>query len=78
MSAPVRWTGRLSGLAPDELRSLLSRAQTDAGEQELCAQVASILAEVAERSIASRADLGENRGHLGAELLLPGVGLRAR
>ena len=49
MSTPVRWTGRLSGLAPDELRDLLCRGRADVEERELRAQVASLIAEVRAR-----------------------------
>ncbi|HET9157170.1 MAG TPA: histidinol dehydrogenase [Myxococcaceae bacterium] len=57
MSAPVRWTGRLSGLDPRELRSLLSRAGADAGERELRAEVASTIADVRARGDAALSDL---------------------
>jgi histidinol dehydrogenase len=49
MSAPVRWTGRLSGLDPRELQSLLCRARADAGERDLRAEVASTIADVRAR-----------------------------
>ena len=57
MSAPVRWTGRLSGLDPRELRSLLSRARADAGERELRAEVAWMIADVRARGDAALRDL---------------------
>jgi len=78
VSAPVRWTGRLSGLAPDELRSLLSRAQTDAGEQERCVQVASILAEVRARGDAALRDLARRFDRVSLESLeVPRAAVRA-
>jgi len=78
VTAPVRWTGRLSGLAPDELRSLLSRAQTDAGEQELCAQVASILAEVRAGGDAALRDLARRFDRVSLESLeVPRAAVRA-
>ncbi|HZW87659.1 MAG TPA: histidinol dehydrogenase [Myxococcaceae bacterium] len=57
MSAPVRWTGRLSGLDPQELRTLLSRARGDTEEDELRAEVASMLADVRARGDAALRDL---------------------
>ena len=57
MSAPVRWTGSLSGLGPQDFRSLLSRARADAGEQELRTRVASLIAEVRSRGDAALRDL---------------------
>jgi histidinol dehydrogenase len=57
VSAPVRWTGRLSALGPEDLRSLLSRARADEREQELRAQVASLIAEVRSRGDAALRDL---------------------
>ena len=57
MSAPVRWTGRLSALGPEELRSLRSRARADEREQQLRTQVASLIAEVRSRGDAALRDL---------------------
>ena len=56
MTAPVRWTGRLSALAPDELATLLRRGQ--AGEEPAVrAQVSTILAEVRSRGDAALREL---------------------
>ncbi|HVP60564.1 MAG TPA: histidinol dehydrogenase [Myxococcaceae bacterium] len=57
MSAPVRWTGPLSALGPEALRTLLSRGQVDSGERELPAKVAALLAEVRTRGDAALRDL---------------------
>ena len=57
MSAAVRWTGRLSGLGPDDLRILLSRGQADSGERDLRAQVASLIADVRSRGDAALREL---------------------
>jgi len=57
VSAAVRWTGRLSGLGPDDLRILLSRGQADSGERDLRAQVASLIADVRSRGDAALREL---------------------
>ena len=49
MTAPVRWTGPLSALGPDALRTLLCRGRVDSGERELRTQVAAIVADVRAR-----------------------------
>ena len=60
MSAVVRWTGRLSTLGPDDLRSLLSRGRAD-GERELREQVSALVADVRTRGDAALRDLGAKR-----------------
>jgi histidinol dehydrogenase len=57
MSAAVRWTGRLSALGPDDLRVLLSRGRADAGERDLQAQVALLVADVRSRGDEALRDL---------------------
>src|SRR4029078_352173 len=49
VSAPVRWTGRLSALSPEDLRGLLGRGQPGGAGEGLRAQVAALLAEVQSR-----------------------------
>ena len=78
MSAPLRWTGRLSGLAPDELRNLLSRGRADADERELRAQVAALLAEVRSRGDTALRDLARRFDRVSLDSLeVPGVVVRA-
>jgi exo-1,4-beta-D-glucosaminidase len=40
VNAPVRWTGPLSALGADALRTLLCRGHVDSGERELRIQLA--------------------------------------
>jgi histidinol dehydrogenase len=49
VTAPVRWTGSLTALGPDALRTLLCRGHVDSGERELRAKVAAIVADVRAR-----------------------------
>ena len=57
MSATVRWTGPLSALAPDALRTLLARGHGDSGERDLRAQVAGLVTEVRTRGDAALHEL---------------------
>ena len=57
MSATVRWTGPLSALAPDALRTLLSRGHGDSGDRDLRAQVAGMVTEVRTRGDAALREL---------------------
>jgi len=77
MSAPVRWTGRLSGLDPEQLRSLLCRARADEGDQ-VRAQVASLIAEVRARGDAALRDLARRFDRVSLESLeVPRAAIRA-
>jgi len=78
VSAPVRWTGRLSGLAPEELRSLLARGHAGGEEPALRAQVATILAEVRVRGDAALRDLARRFDRVSLESLeVPRLTVRA-
>jgi histidinol dehydrogenase len=78
VSAPVRWTGRLSGLGPEDFRSLLSRAREDAGEQDLRASVASLIAEVRARGDAALRDLARRFDRVSLDALeVPRAAIRA-
>jgi len=57
VSATVRWTGPLSALAPDALRTLLARGHGDSGERDLRAQVAGLVTEVRTRGDAALREL---------------------
>ena len=78
MSAQVRWTGRLSALDPEQLRSLLSRAQAADGEQELRAQVASLIAGVRARGDAALRDFARRFDRVSLDSLeVPRAAIRA-
>jgi histidinol dehydrogenase len=57
VSAPVRWTGSLSALAPEASRALLCRGRTQAEDDELRTQVAAIISDVRARGDAALFDL---------------------
>src|SRR5262249_19052215 len=69
MSAPVRWTGRLSALGPADIRSLLSRARGDAEERDLPAEVARMIADVRARGDAALRDLARRFDRVSLESL---------
>ena len=78
MSAPVRWTGALSGLGPDGLQALLSRGQAGSDEGELRAQVASLIAEVRARGDAALRELARRFDRVSLESLeVPRQAVRA-
>lgn len=78
MSTPVRWTGPLSALTPDALRTLLSRGQVDAGGRELRSQVAALVEEVRARGDAALRELAKRfDGVLLASLEVPREVVRA-
>lgn len=78
MSAPVRWTGPLSGLAPGELRSLLGRGQARGEEPALRAQVAALLDDVRSRGDAALRDLARRFDRVSLESLeVPRAAFRA-
>jgi histidinol dehydrogenase len=78
VSAQVRWTGRLSGLDPAQLRSLLSRGQADEGEQELRTQVASLIAEVRARGDTALRDFARRFDRVSLDSLeVPRAAIRA-
>lgn len=69
MSAPVRWTGRLSGLSPEDLRGLLGRGQPGGAGEGLRAQVAALLAEVQSGGDASLRELARRFDRVSLESL---------
>jgi histidinol dehydrogenase len=78
VTAPVRWTGRLSGLAPEELRSLLGRGQAGGEEPAVRAQVAALLTDVRSRGDAALHDLARRFDRVSLESLeVPRPAVRA-
>lgn len=79
MSSPVRWTGPLSALEPGALAALLARGQAGPGEQdELQAQVASIVADVRTRGDAALRELARRFDGASLETLeVPREAMRA-
>jgi histidinol dehydrogenase len=77
VTAPVRWTGRLSALAPDELGNLLRRGQPGE-EPAVRAQVTTILAEVRSRGDAALRDLARRLDRVSLDSLeVPRPAMRA-
>ena len=78
MSAQVRWTGRLSGLSPEDLAGLLGRGQPGGVGDGLRAEVAAILAEVRSRGDAALRDLARRFDRVSLESLeVPRPAIRA-
>jgi len=78
VTAPVRWTGALSSLGPEEIRALLARGQGGAEERALREQVASIVAEVRSKGDAALHDLARRLDRVSLESLeVPAAAVKA-